>query len=109
VVGFFTDMRDHWGWLSRGREQMHWDVMRVTLPENMTPTAYAGWPEYREAVVSLVLPTIDVADYDGPVPSSAAPSSRREKCTQRREYPWSSENPSMLSVSRSPSSVGPTK
>jgi M6 family metalloprotease-like protein len=58
-------MQAHWAWLSRGREQYQWDIVRVTLPVNLTPTAYAGWWEYRDAVVSEVKKVAPLATYDG--------------------------------------------
>ena len=57
-------MQSHWAWLSRGLEQYQWDIVRVTLPVNLTPTAYAGWVEYRDAVVSEVKKVAPLATYD---------------------------------------------
>ncbi|MGE5785632.1 MAG: hypothetical protein ACM3ZE_13630 [Myxococcales bacterium] len=31
-------MQDHWSWLSRGKEEMVWDILEVTLPQNFTIT-----------------------------------------------------------------------
>jgi M6 family metalloprotease-like protein len=58
------DMRNHWEWLSRGREQFRWDIVRVTLPEPAGPAAYPSWPAYREAVITLARQQVKTADYD---------------------------------------------
>lgn len=57
-------MTDHWSWLSRQRESFQWDVIRVTLPVNRSPEAYAGWMQYREAVGTLIREQVDVSRYD---------------------------------------------
>lgn len=57
-------MREHWAWLSRGSERFHWDILRVTLPVNLSANAYANWEEYRAAVANLIKQQINTADYD---------------------------------------------
>ena len=57
-------MEAHWEWLSRGRERMRWDIIRVTLPQSCVASAFSGWTEFRAAVASLVRQQVAVADYD---------------------------------------------
>ena len=57
-------MAAHWAWLSHGLESFQWDVIRVTLPVELRPDAYAGWGEYRDAVASLVRQKVNVSAYD---------------------------------------------
>ena len=57
-------MEEHWAWLSRGRELFEWDIIRITLPVNLTPDAYPGWIEYRNAVGALIRQQVDVSQYD---------------------------------------------
>lgn len=58
------EMAAHWEWLSHNRERMQWDIIRVTLPANLTPTAYASWPDFREAVAAQIRAQVDVGTYD---------------------------------------------
>lgn len=57
-------MEAHWEWLSHGKENMDWDIIRVTLPVNRSAGAYAGWPEFRDAVATLIRQQVDVSRYD---------------------------------------------
>lgn len=57
-------MQAHWAWLSRGQEQYQWDIVRIRLPVNFSATSYAGWGEYRDAVVAEVKKTVPLATYD---------------------------------------------
>jgi hypothetical protein len=56
-------MSDHWAWLSRGREKIQWDIIRVQLPQNVSG-AFSDWTAFRRAVAALALAEIDVLDYD---------------------------------------------
>ncbi len=57
-------MEAHWAWLSRGGEAFQWNIIRVTLPVNLSADAYPGWAEYRDAVGALIRAQVDVAKYD---------------------------------------------
>ncbi|MDF3031941.1 MAG: carbohydrate-binding, CenC-like protein [Moraxellaceae bacterium] len=57
-------METHWAWLSHGREDIDWDIIRVTLPVPLAPDAFGGWPEFRNTVAALVRAQVDIADYD---------------------------------------------
>ena len=57
-------MEDHWAFLSRGRELMHWDIIRIQLPQPLTDTAFAGFNEFRDAAVLLAKQQLTIADYD---------------------------------------------
>jgi M6 family metalloprotease-like protein len=57
-------MKDHWEWLSRGREIMQWDITRIRLTQAAVPGAFYGWPQFRETVADLVKQQVDLADYD---------------------------------------------
>jgi M6 family metalloprotease-like protein len=59
-----TDMEDHWSWLSRGKEDIQWDVERVHLDRSFSADAYANWWDYRNAVIRALRPQVNVADYD---------------------------------------------
>jgi len=62
------EMSEHWLWMSAGTQEFTWDkVVRVQLPVTLAPNAYAGWPEFRTAVVERARAQLgtDVADYDG--------------------------------------------
>jgi hypothetical protein len=62
--GQLTLMEQHWDFLSRGIETSHWDMIRVTLAQPRTPTAFPGWFEYRAAVADLIKQQVNIADYD---------------------------------------------
>jgi hypothetical protein len=57
-------MEAHWAWLSRGRESFTWDIIRVTLPVELRPDAFAHGGEFRNAVAALITKKVDVAKYD---------------------------------------------
>lgn len=57
-------MADHWLWLSGGDEGFAWDVVRITLPAALGPSAYAGWMEYRDAVATLLRQQVAAPEYD---------------------------------------------
>ena len=57
-------MAAHWEWLSRGRERMRWDIIRVTVPKPCVASAFSGWTEFRATVAGLVRQQVAVADYD---------------------------------------------
>lgn len=59
-----AQMEAHWEWLSHDKEDMQWDIIRITLPVPLSPTAYASWPDFREAVGALVRQQVNVSDYD---------------------------------------------
>ncbi|MCC2637847.1 MAG: hypothetical protein K0Q68_1566 [Moraxellaceae bacterium] len=59
-----AQMEAHWEWLSHGTEDMQWDIVRITLPQPLSPTAYAGWPDFREAVGRLLRQEVSISDYD---------------------------------------------
>jgi hypothetical protein len=58
------DMEAHWSFLSRGLEEMRWDIVRVTLSKPLSATAYPDWVAFRDETVTLAKQQIDVADYD---------------------------------------------
>lgn len=57
------DMTAHWAWLSRGREKVKWDLVRVTVPRALVanPPNY-GSGEFRAEVMASA--TVNRADYD---------------------------------------------
>lgn len=57
------DMTAHWAWLSRGREKVQWDLVRVTVPRALVanPPNY-GSGEFRAEVMANA--TVNRADYD---------------------------------------------
>lgn len=57
-------MESHWEWLSHGKENMDWDIIRVTLPVNRSAGAYPGWFEFRDAVAARIRQQVDVSRYD---------------------------------------------
>ncbi|HEX7677580.1 MAG TPA: hypothetical protein VF713_05610 [Thermoanaerobaculia bacterium] len=57
-------MEAHWEFLSRGRETMHWDIIRVQLPRPLTNTAYPDFNAFRDAAVLAAKQQLSVADYD---------------------------------------------
>lgn len=57
-------MEAHWEWMSHEREDMDWDIVRITLPVALAPDAYASWPQFRDAVASRLRQQVDVARYD---------------------------------------------
>ena len=57
-------MEQHWAWLSGGKEDFRWDVIRVTLPVNLGPDAYPDFNSYRDAVGTLIRQQVDVSSYD---------------------------------------------
>jgi len=57
-------MGEHWAWISHETERFQWDIIRVKLPVALTPDAYPGWVEYRNAVGALIRQQIDVSQYD---------------------------------------------
>jgi M6 family metalloprotease-like protein len=57
-------LEEHWAWLSRGREQIQWDIVRIRLPQAAVPGAYANWNAFRDAVALLAKQQVDIADYD---------------------------------------------
>ena len=57
-------METHWGWLSRGRERIRWDIIRVTLTQRCVAEAFSGWVQFRETAANLVRQQVNVADYD---------------------------------------------
>jgi hypothetical protein len=62
--GLLDEMETHWDWLSRGKERMQWDIVRVTLPQRLEVGAFAWWGEFRDAVVTAAKREVNVADYD---------------------------------------------
>jgi hypothetical protein len=64
LKGQLRRMEAHWAWLSHGLESFQWDVIRVTLPVDLRPDAYASWGEYRDAVASLARQKVDASAYD---------------------------------------------
>ena len=64
VQAQLTQMEQHWAFLSRGHEVMHWDLIRVRLPEPLTDTAYADFNAFRDAAVTLAKQQLVVTDYD---------------------------------------------
>lgn len=58
------EMQAHWEWLSHDTEDMRWDIIRITLPVALGPTAYGSWPEFRDAVAALIRAQVNVRDYD---------------------------------------------
>jgi hypothetical protein len=80
-------MEAHWEWLSHGKEEMTWDILRITLPVPLAPGAFNGWWEYREAAATLVRQQVDVSRYDangdGVIDSAWLVAS-----SQDREYDW---------------------
>ena len=57
-------MEAHWAWLSRGRERIRWDIIRVTLTQPCVADAFSGWVQFRDTAADLVRQQVDVADYD---------------------------------------------
>ncbi len=57
-------MEQHWTWLSRGRERMQWDIIRVQLPQPAVEDAYSWWGAFRDAVITQAHQEIQTADYD---------------------------------------------
>jgi M6 family metalloprotease-like protein len=57
-------MGEHWAWLSRGRETLGWDIVRVTLPVPFTFNAYADATSFRTAVLDAAAAKIDPTRYD---------------------------------------------
>jgi M6 family metalloprotease-like protein len=58
-------MEEHWAWMSHGKENMEWDIIRITVPVSLQPDAFpGGWPQYRETVGTLIRQEIDVDQYD---------------------------------------------
>jgi regulation of enolase protein 1 (concanavalin A-like superfamily) len=65
VLPHLRNMEAHWEWLSRGRERMQWDVIRIQLPATATPDAFpGGWSAFRLAAASLIRSQVPTADYD---------------------------------------------
>lgn len=58
------EMEAHWEWLSHGKENMDWDIIRVTLPVNRSAGAYPGWFEFRDAVAAQIRQQVDISRYD---------------------------------------------
>lgn len=58
------EMETHWRYLSHRTEAMQWDIIRITLPVNLTPDAYASWPDFRNAAAALIRQQVDVSRYD---------------------------------------------
>ncbi len=57
-------MEEHWAWLSGGKEDFRWDVIRVTLPVNLGPDAYPDFGSYRDAVGALIRQQVNASAYD---------------------------------------------
>ena len=57
-------LEEHWAWLSRGRELIQWDIVRIRLPQAAVPGAFANWNAFRDAVALLAKQQVDIADYD---------------------------------------------
>jgi M6 family metalloprotease-like protein len=57
-------MEDHWEWLSRGRETMQWDIVRIQLAQPAVPGAFASWVQFRETVGALARQQVDINEYD---------------------------------------------
>jgi len=57
-------LEGHWAWLSRGREKIQWDTIRIRLPQAAVPGAFADWNAFRDAVARLARQQVDIADYD---------------------------------------------
>lgn len=58
------EMEAHWSFLSRGSEEMHWDIIRVRLPQDLTDDAFPSFTEFRDAAVTLAKQQLVVSDYD---------------------------------------------
>ena len=57
-------MESHWKWMSVGTETISWDIIRVTVPHDFTPDAYANLFEFREDIIRLAKEKVDVESYD---------------------------------------------
>jgi M6 family metalloprotease-like protein len=64
VAQTLEQMEAHWEWLSHGKEDMEWDIIRITLPTTLNPDAYPGWPEFRDAAGALIRAQVDITRYD---------------------------------------------
>ena len=62
-----AEMSSHWRWMSVGSQEFGWDVIRVQLPRDLAPDAYAGSSDFRADVVQRARAQLgpDVARYDG--------------------------------------------
>lgn len=63
VAAALQQMEDHWAWLSRGREKIRWEIIRVQLP-GAAASAFGDWVAFRDAVVRLARQQARLADFD---------------------------------------------
>ena len=65
VSAMVGNMADHWAWLSRGRERIQWDIIRVQIPAPLSPDPFQGdWVAFRNAAANLIKQQVAPADYD---------------------------------------------
>ena len=65
VSAMVGKMADHWAWLSRGRERIQWDIIRVQVPAALSPDPFQGhWVNFRNAIANLIKQQVATADYD---------------------------------------------
>jgi M6 family metalloprotease-like protein len=61
-------MEDHWAFLSRGLEAVHWEIMRIELPydsPDADPDPFDGnWTAFREAAAIEIRKRVLIDDYD---------------------------------------------
>ncbi|NUP10007.1 MAG: hypothetical protein HOW73_28495 [Polyangiaceae bacterium] len=57
-------MSEHWMFLSHGLEDMQWQIIRVTLSQPMSDSAYPDFAAFRDEVALLIRAQVDEADYD---------------------------------------------
>ena len=62
--GLLDQMEAHWRWMSVGTEELKWDITRIQLDQDLTPTAFPSWSAFRDTVVNRAFAQVNVDDYD---------------------------------------------
>lgn len=58
------DVQKHWEWMSLGKEEFLWDIVRISLIENLSPDAFSTWQGYRTAVGTRIVEAVNSSFYD---------------------------------------------
>lgn len=64
IQSMLDEMEKHWLWLSHGKEQLQWDLIRIQLDRNLSETAFSSWVEFRDTVANQALENVNIDDYD---------------------------------------------